>query len=88
MPRLKDEIASLRFARNDEVGHSTAARYDRKFAPGLNGLDPKHWSAKVKGIGNGYWRVVAEVEDLIEMTAQLKQRTLYGINFARNLIKL
>ena len=52
------------------------------------GLDPKHWSAMVKGIGNGYWRVVAEVEDLIGMTAQLKQRALYGINFARNLIKL
>ena len=42
------------------------------------GLDPKHWTAKVKGIGNGYWRVVAEVEDLIDLAAHLKQRTLYG----------
>jgi hypothetical protein len=52
------------------------------------GLDPKHWTAKVKGIGNGYWRVVAELEDLIDLAAQFKQRTLYGIGFARNLIKI
>ena len=50
------------------------------------GLDPRHWSAKVKGIGNGYWRVVAEVEDLIDLAAQLKQRTLFGIGFARKLV--
>ena len=41
---------------------------------------------KVKGIGNGYWRVVAEVEDLLDLAAQFKQRTLYGIGFARQLI--
>ena len=52
------------------------------------GLDPNHWSAKVKGIGNGYWRVVAEVEDLIDLAAQFKQRTLYGIGFARQLMKI
>ena len=51
------------------------------------GLDPNHWSAKVKGIGNGYWRVVAEVEDLIDLAVQFKQRTLYGIGFARQLIR-
>ncbi len=50
------------------------------------GLDPNHWSAKVKGIGHGYWRVVAEVEDLLDLAAQFKQRTLYGIGFARKLI--
>ena len=50
------------------------------------GLDPQHWTAKVKGIGNGYWRVVAEIEDLIDLAAQFKQRTLYGIGFARQLI--
>ena len=49
------------------------------------GLDPKHWTAKVKGIGNGYWRVVAELEDLVDLAAQFKQRTLYGIGFARRL---
>jgi len=49
------------------------------------GLDPNHWSAKVQGIGNGYWRVVAEVEDLIDLVQQFKQRTLYGIGFARRL---
>ena len=50
------------------------------------GLDPKRWSAKVKGIGNGYWRVVAKVEDLNDLAAALKQRTLYGIGFERILI--
>jgi len=49
------------------------------------GLDPNHWSAKVEGIGSGYWRVVAEVEDLIDLAKQFKQRTLYGIDFARKL---
>ncbi len=39
-----------------------------------------------KGIGHGYWRVVAEVEDLLDLAAQFKQRTLYGIGFARKLI--
>ena len=52
------------------------------------GLDPNHWSARVKGIGNGYWRVVAEVEDLLDLAKQFKQRTLYGIGFARQLIKI
>ncbi len=51
------------------------------------GLDARHWSAKVKGIGNGYWRVVAEAEDLIDLALQFKQRTLYGIGFARQLIR-
>lgn len=42
------------------------------------GLDPKHWTVKVKGIGKGYWRVFAEVEDLIDLAAQF--------GFARQLI--
>ena len=49
------------------------------------GLDPNHWSAKVQGIGNGYWRVAAEVENLIDLAKQFKQRKLYGIGFARRL---
>jgi hypothetical protein len=40
----------------------------------------------VKGIGHGYWRVVAELEDLIDLAALFKQHTLYGIGFARQLI--
>jgi len=50
-----------------------------------SGLDPNHWSAIVQGIGSGYWSVVAEVEDLIDLAKQFKQRTLYGIGFARKL---
>jgi len=49
------------------------------------GLDPNHWIAKAQGIGSGYWRVVAEVEDLIDLAKQFKQRTLCGIGFARRL---
>ncbi len=52
------------------------------------GLDPNHWSARVKGVGNGYWRVVAEVEDMIDLAVQFKQSTLYDIGFARQLIKI
>ena len=43
-------------------------------------------TAKVKGIGNGYCRVVAEVEDLLDLAVQLKQRTFYCVGFARQLI--
>ena len=50
------------------------------------GLDPNHWTSKVKGIGKSYWRLVAEVEDLIELAAQWQQRTVYGVGFARRLI--
>jgi hypothetical protein len=30
------------------------------------GLDKKHWTTRVKGIGSGYWRVVGEVDELID----------------------
>jgi len=49
------------------------------------GLEPNHWSSKVQGIGNGYSRVVAEVEDLVDLAKQFKQQTLYIIGFARRL---
>jgi hypothetical protein len=52
------------------------------------GIDSRHWSAKVKGIGDGCWRVVAEVEDLIDLAALLKQRAPYGIGFARKLVRV
>jgi len=38
-----------------------------------------------QSIGSGYWRVVAEVEDLIDLVRQFTQCTLYGIGFARRL---
>jgi len=37
---------------------------------------------KVKGVGTSYWRVVGNLEELIEKAKELKQRTLFGIGFA------
>ena len=47
------------------------------------GLDKDHWTMKVKGVGSHYWRVVGSLEELIEKANELKQRTLFGIGFAR-----
>jgi len=47
------------------------------------GLDKDHWTMKVKGVGSSYWRVVGNLEELIEKAKELKQRTLFGIGFAR-----
>jgi hypothetical protein len=46
------------------------------------GLDKSHWTMRVKGIGSGYWRVVGELEELIEKAKDMSQRTLFGIGFA------
>ena len=37
----------------------------------------------VKGLGSGYWRVVEELEELIDRAKEISQRTLFGIGFAR-----
>ena len=47
------------------------------------GLDKNHWTTRVKGIGSGYWRVVGELEELLDMAKEISQRTLFGIGFAR-----
>jgi hypothetical protein len=47
------------------------------------GLDKNHWTMRVKGIGFGYWRVVAEVQDLVDKAKALGQRTMFGTGFAR-----
>ena len=52
------------------------------------GLDKNHWTMRVKGIGSGYWRVVGEVEELIDKAKEVSQRTLFGIGFARILNKV
>jgi hypothetical protein len=46
-------------------------------------LDKDHWTTPVKGIGSGYWRVVGEVEELIDKAKEMAQRTLFGVGFAR-----
>ena len=40
------------------------------------------WQVRVKAIGSGYWRVVGEVDDLVERARQLKQRWLKGMRLA------
>ncbi len=40
------------------------------------------WPVRVKAIGSGYWRVVGEVDDLVERARQLNQRWLKGIGLA------
>ena len=52
------------------------------------GLDKNHWTTRVKGIGSGHWRVVGELEELIDKAKEIGQRTLYGIGFARILNKI
>ena len=47
----------------------------------------RHWTTRVKGIGSGYWRVVGEVEELIDKAKEISQRTLFGVGFARILKK-
>ena len=52
------------------------------------GLDKNHWTMKVKGLGSHYWRIVGSLEELLEKAMELKQRTLFGIGFARILKKI
>jgi hypothetical protein len=51
------------------------------------GLDKNHWTMRVKGIGSGYWRVVGELDELVDKAKEISQRTLFGIGFARFLNK-
>jgi hypothetical protein len=43
---------------------------------------------RVKGIGSGYWRVVGEVEELVDKAKEMAQHTLFGMGFARILSKM
>ncbi len=50
------------------------------------GLEPEQWIGHVKGIGSGYWRLVASVEALEAKTAEWKRQWLKGIGYARSLV--
>jgi REP element-mobilizing transposase RayT len=52
------------------------------------GLDKYHWTRRVNGIGSGYWRVVGELEELIDKANEMAQRTLFGTGLARILSKI
>ena len=46
------------------------------------GFDKNDWTKRVQGIGSGYWRVVGELEELIDKAKEISQRTLFGIVLA------
>ena len=48
----------------------------------------RSWTTQVKGIGSRYWRVVGDVEDLLETAKRLNQRWLKGLGTAIALAKI
>ncbi|MBS0212131.1 MAG: hypothetical protein JSR26_02985 [Proteobacteria bacterium] len=48
---------------------------------------PERWATRAKAIGSGCWRVVGEVDDLLDTARLLGQRWLKGIGLAATLAK-
>lgn len=44
--------------------------------------EPSRWTRRVRSVGSGYWRVVGEAQDLIELAQRLGQRWLKGVGLA------
>jgi len=51
-------------------------------------INEKRWTTQVKGIGSTYWRVVGDVDDLLEKAKQLNQCWLKGIGTAMRFAKI
>lgn len=49
--------------------------------------DAARWPVRVKAIGSGYWRVIGEVDDLIDVAKQIGQSWLCGLGFAQSISK-
>jgi len=53
------------------------------------GLNAAHWAHRVQGFAEGFgdkwFRVIGELEDMIEKALEIKQRTLFAIGLARHL---
>lgn len=47
------------------------------------GLDATHWTHKVRGVGNAYWRVIGTVEEVLAKAKELEQNWVHGIRYAR-----
>ena len=45
--------------------------------------NPGRWAIRVNAIGSGYWRVVGEVEDLLDAARRLRQGWIKGMGLAR-----
>jgi REP element-mobilizing transposase RayT len=50
------------------------------------GIASQRWEHDVKGVGNGYWRVVGTAQELIDKAIALDQQWLKGIGYARSLV--
>ena len=46
-------------------------------------LDAAHWTVKVRGVGNGYWRAVGTAEELMQKSEEIGQQWLCGVGLAR-----
>lgn len=53
----------------------------------LRGLEtnPEHWTTRVRGVGNGYWRAIGSAEQLIALAQRIGQRWLKGLKLAERL---
>ena len=55
------------------------------------GLNAEHWAHRVQAFGEGFgakwFRVIGELEDMIEKALEIRQRTLFGIGLAGRLAK-
>jgi hypothetical protein len=46
---------------------------------------PERWAMRVKAVGSGYWRVIGEVDDMVEIAKRLGQAWLKGVGLAARL---
>jgi hypothetical protein len=55
----------------------------------LQSLDPtsQRRAMRVKAIGSGYWRVVGEAHDLIDIAQRIGQRWVKGLGFAKKIVR-
>ena len=73
--RIPASVTITRFGKTIGGCPGLTARIDRRDL----------WSRQVLGIPDGYWRVVASAEAMMEKAAQIGQKWLKGIGFARSL---
>jgi hypothetical protein len=50
------------------------------------GIKSQRWEHDVKGVGNGYWRVVSTAEELIDKAIALGRQWLRGIVYASSTV--
>jgi hypothetical protein len=48
------------------------------------GVAARRWEHDLKGVGNGYWRVVGSAQELLDKAIALGQQWLKGVGYARS----